>query len=100
MGDLIDDTSAKEIILSMTSLDSARRQQIYSDLSRYPIKVRTLPSLREIASGKYQVNQLRDIVIDDLLGRSSVPADPELLQQMVAGRAILVSGGGGSIGCR
>lgn len=98
LADLIADTSAKEIILSMASLDSARRQEIYSDLSRYPIKVRTLPSLREIASGKYQVNQLRDIDIDDLLGRSSVPADPELLQQMVAGKAILVSGGGGSIG--
>jgi FlaA1/EpsC-like NDP-sugar epimerase len=62
------------------------------------VKVRTLPSLREIASGKYQVNQLREIDIDDLLGRSSVPADPGLLQQMIAGRTILVSGGGGSIG--
>ena len=98
LGDLISDFGAREIILSMASLDSTRRQDIYTELSKFPVKVRTLPSLREIASGKYLINQLREIDIDDLLGRSSVPADPELLQQMVAGKAILVSGGGGSIG--
>jgi FlaA1/EpsC-like NDP-sugar epimerase len=98
LGDLISDSGAREIILSMASLDSTRRQDIYTELSKFPVKVRTLPSLREIASGKYLINQLREIDIDDLLGRSSVPADPELLQQMVAGKAILVSGGGGSIG--
>jgi FlaA1/EpsC-like NDP-sugar epimerase len=95
---LIADFGVKEVVLSMATLEPARRQAIYSDLSRHPVKVRTLPSLREIASGKYQVNQLREIDIDDLLGRSSVPADPALLHQMVAGRTILVSGGGGSIG--
>ena len=98
LADLISDSGAQEIILSMASLDSVRRQEIYAELTKYPVRVRTLPSLREIASGKYQVNQLREIDIDDLLGRSSVPADPELLHQMVAGKTILVSGGGGSIG--
>jgi len=95
---LISDFGVREVVLSMASLEPSRRQAIYSELSRYPVKVRTMPSLREIASGKYQVNQLREIDIDDLLGRSSVPAEPALLQQMVAGRTILVSGGGGSIG--
>jgi FlaA1/EpsC-like NDP-sugar epimerase len=98
LDDLIADYGVREVILSMAGLESTRRQAIYSDLSRHPIKLRTLPSLREIASGKYQVSQLREIDIDDLLGRSSVPADPELLQRMIAGRSILVSGGGGSIG--
>jgi FlaA1/EpsC-like NDP-sugar epimerase len=98
LDDLIADYGVREVILSMAGLESMRRQAIYSDLSRHPIKLRTLPSLREIASGKYQVSQLREIDIDDLLGRSSVPADPELLQRMIAGRSILVSGGGGSIG--
>jgi FlaA1/EpsC-like NDP-sugar epimerase len=98
LADLLSDSGAKEIILSIPTLESTRRQEIYSHLSRFPVKVRTLPSLRDIASGKYQINQLREIDIDDLLGRSSVPADPELLQQMVAGKTILVSGGGGSIG--
>ncbi|MEO6012281.1 MAG: nucleoside-diphosphate sugar epimerase/dehydratase [Devosia sp.] len=95
---LISDFGVKEVILSMPSLDANRRQALFAELSKHPVTVRTLPSLREIASGKYQVNQLREIDIDDLLGRSSVPADPELLQQMIAGRVIMVSGGGGSIG--
>ncbi len=95
---LIEELGIKEVILSISSLESDRRQAIYTEVSRHPVKVRTLPSLREIASGKYQVNQLREIDIDDLLGRSSVPADPDLLQRMIAGKVILVSGGGGSIG--
>ena len=95
---LIEELGIKELILSISSLESARRQAIYTEVSRLPVKVRTLPSPREIASGKYQVNQLREIDIDDLLGRSLVPADPDLLQQMIADKVILVSGGGGSIG--
>jgi FlaA1/EpsC-like NDP-sugar epimerase len=60
--------------------------------------LRTLPAISEIASGKYLVSHLREIDIDDLLGRSSVPADPELIKPMIAGRAIMVTGAGGSIG--
>lgn len=95
---LIKDFGVREVIVSMPQMDNSRRQSILTDLSRLPIKLRTLPSISEIASGKYLVNQLREIDIDDLLGRSSVPADPELLQQMLGGRVVLVSGAGGSIG--
>jgi len=95
---LIDELGVREVIVSMPSLDATRRRTILSELSELPIKLRALPSISEIASGKYLVNQLREIDIDDLLGRSSVPADPELLQQMLGGRVILVSGAGGSIG--
>lgn len=98
LAELIDDLGVREVIVSMPSLDATRRQAILAGLSELPVKLRALPSISEIASGKYQVNQLREIDIDDLLGRSSVPADPELLQQMLGGRVILVSGAGGSIG--
>ena len=47
----------------------------------YPVKIRALPAITDLASGKYLVSQLREIDIDDLLGRSSVPADPELLRR-------------------
>ena len=95
---VIRDFGVREVIVSMPSLDASRRRIILSELSELPIKLRALPSISEIASGKYLVNQLREIDIDDLLGRSSVPADPELLQSMLGGRVILVSGAGGSIG--
>ena len=95
---LIEDRGVKEVILSIPSIDPQRRQGILTELSRHPVTLRALPSISEIASGKYAVNQLREIDIDDLLGRSSVPADPQLMEQMIAGRVILVSGAGGSIG--
>jgi FlaA1/EpsC-like NDP-sugar epimerase len=95
---LIEDLGVKEVILSIPSIDPQRRQTILTELSRHPVKLRALPSISEIASGKYAVNQLREIDIDDLLGRSSVPADPQLMERMIKGRIILVSGAGGSIG--
>ncbi|HEV7277761.1 MAG TPA: nucleoside-diphosphate sugar epimerase/dehydratase [Devosiaceae bacterium] len=95
---LIEDLGVKEVILSIPSIDPQRRQSILAELSRHPVTLRALPSISEIASGKYVVNQLREIDIDDLLGRSSVPADPQLMEQLIAGRVILVSGAGGSIG--
>jgi hypothetical protein len=79
IGDLIRDLGVSEIILSVTSIDTAQRRAIIAELGRLPVKIRTLPSISEIASGKYSVSQLREIDIDDLLGRSSVPSDPELL---------------------
>lgn len=95
---LIKDHGVTEVILSMPSAESSRRKEIVTELSKLPVKIRTLPSISEIASGKYLVSQLREIDIDDLLGRSTVPADPELLGPMVKGRVIMVTGGGGSIG--
>jgi len=89
-----------EIILSMPSISSAQRQKIISQLSRHQIKIRALPALADLASGRYLISQVREIEIGDILGRSSVPADPELLQKMIEGRAILVSGAGGSIGAQ
>jgi FlaA1/EpsC-like NDP-sugar epimerase len=95
---LVREMGVSEVILSMPSIESGRRQEIVAYLSRLPLKIRTLPAISEIASGKYLVNQLREIDIDDLLGRSSVPADSDLLKPMIAGRVIMVSGAGGSIG--
>lgn len=98
LGWLVTNFGVREVILSMPSVDARRRQAIFAELSRYPVKIRALPAITDLASGKYLVNQLRAIDIDDLLGRSSVPPNPELLHQMIEGRVILVTGAGGSIG--
>ena len=98
LGYLMDNLGVSEVILSMPSISSSQRQAIVSKLSSHNIKIRSLPALADLASGRYLISQVREIDIDDVLGRSSVPADPELLQQMIEGRSILVSGAGGSIG--
>ena len=95
---LVRDLGVSEIILSMPSAEKGRLARIATDLSRLPIRIRTLPAISEIASGKYIVSQLREIDIDDLLGRSAVPADPELIRPLIEGRVIMVTGAGGSIG--
>jgi len=95
---LVETLGVKEIILSMPSIDARQRQKIIEKLSHQQIKIRALPALSSLASGKYLISQVREIDVDDILGRSSVPADPKLLKQMIEGRSILISGAGGSIG--
>lgn len=95
---LITNFGVKEVIVSMPSLDGAQRQAILQKLSGYAVKIRALPAISDLAAGKYIVNELRAIDIDDLLGRSSVPPDPDLLRTMIEGRVTLVTGAGGSIG--
>jgi len=95
---LVANLGIREIVLSMPSLDAEGRQRIVERLAPYPLKIRTLPPLADVLSGKYQISALREFDIDDLLGRSTVPPDNALLQRMIAGKAILVTGAGGSIG--
>ena len=87
-----------EVILSIPSLSPDRRQEILALISGMGVKMRTLPPITDLVSGKYTVSQIREIDIDDLLGRSSVPADPQLIAEMIEGRSILITGAGGSIG--
>ncbi|WP_332689806.1 polysaccharide biosynthesis protein [Devosia sp.] len=96
--DLIENVGIKEVILSVPSIDPVRRRAILSDLARYSIRIRALPAISDLVSGKYLINQVREIDIDDLLGRSSVPSDMTLIAKLLSGRTILVSGAGGSIG--
>jgi len=98
LGELISNRGVSEVILSIPSADATRRAQIVTELSHHPVKIRALPAIADLVSGKYLISQLREIDIDDLLGRSAVPADPELMGEILGGRVILVTGAGGSIG--
>lgn len=95
---LITNYGVEEVILSMPSVSLEKRQQIVTSLTQHPVKIRTLPHIADLLTGKYLVNQIQEIDIDELLGRSSVPAESELLGDMIRDRAILVTGAGGSIG--
>lgn len=95
---LIRDHDVKQVILSIPSLTTARRREIVESVSQNHVKVQSLPALTDLATGKYLVSQIREIEIDDLLGRSSVPPDLDLIKSMIVGRTIMVTGAGGSIG--
>lgn len=98
MASLVAQYGVREVILSIPSLGSGRRQKIVADLSRHGVKIRALPHIADLIGGKYLVSQIREIDIDELLGRSSVPADDVLVKKMIEGRTIMVTGAGGSIG--
>ncbi|KKC34566.1 polysaccharide biosynthesis protein [Devosia psychrophila] len=95
---LVEQYGVSEVILSIPSLNAIRQKEIVAKISGQGVKIRTLPHIADLVSGKYLVNQIREIDIDELLGRSSVPADTQLVREMVKGKTIMVTGAGGSIG--
>jgi FlaA1/EpsC-like NDP-sugar epimerase len=89
-----------EVILCMPSAPKAVLQRIATRCARISVKTSTVPTLWEITSGRTPIGQLRPVNMEDLLGRSSVPAldDVSALAIKYASRRILVTGAGGSIG--
>lgn len=95
---LIENFGINEMIVTTSALSGIQRRRLIGRLKSLDVKVRILPAISDLTAGKYIVSQLRDIDIDDLLGRSPVPADPILLDKTVENRTVLVTGAGGSIG--
>ncbi len=96
--ELIRNRGVHEVVLTIPSTDTERRSRIVAELTRFPVRLRTLPAISDLVAGNYRFTQLREIDIDDLLGRSAVPADPALIGSIIRDRVILVTGAGGSIG--
>ncbi|MBT8624785.1 polysaccharide biosynthesis protein [Polynucleobacter paneuropaeus] len=90
--------SATDILLAIPSITRTRRNQIIESVSRAKLSVRTLPNLSDLAQGKITVSDVRELDIDDLLGRESVAPDLELLSKNITGKVVMVTGAGGSIG--
>jgi FlaA1/EpsC-like NDP-sugar epimerase len=88
----------EEILLAMPSIEGQRKREILQQLQVLGVPVKTVPSITEILSGHVSVNKVRELDIEDLLGRKPVAANPELLQHDITDRVVLVTGGGGSIG--
>lgn len=87
-----------DILLALPSASRERRNQIVETLRALPVHVRTLPGLADLASGRVTVQDFRELDIEDLLGREPVPPQRDLLARNQAGKTVLVTGAGGSIG--
>lgn len=98
MGKIIENFSVRQILLAIPSASHAERKEILNRVEQYPVHVRTVPELFDMVSGKVGVDEIRDIDIVDLLGRDTVPADPQLMGACIKGNSVLVTGAGGSIG--
>ncbi|WP_338799000.1 nucleoside-diphosphate sugar epimerase/dehydratase [Acidovorax sp. DW039] len=87
-----------DVLLALPSVPRQRRQQIIESLRSLPVRIRTLPGLTDLASGKVTVTDFQDLDIEDLLGRPTVEPDLPRMQQHIAGKVVMVTGAGGSIG--
>lgn len=74
------------------------KRQASSRMVALGLEVRTIPKMADLLSGRIKISTLRRIKIEELLGRETVPSDPELMQTTTKGKSVLVTGAGGSIG--
>lgn len=88
----------EEIAIAMPSATHRQRRRVIQLCEGAKVRFRTVPSITDIASGKLRVSQIRDVDINDLLGRQVVQLDLDLIEAFARDKTILVTGAGGSIG--
>ena len=87
-----------DVLLALPSASRERRNAILTTLAEFKLAVRNLPDLGDIATGRISMNDLKELDIDDLLGREPVNPDITLLNKNTQDKTVLVTGAGGSIG--
>lgn len=95
---LIHDNGATRVLLAMPTASRRKRREVLERLSQFPVHVQTMPQISDLISGDARVDDFREVDVEDLLGRDPVPPDPELLSASIAGKRVMVTGAGGSIG--
>ena len=88
----------KALLLALPGASRARRLKLVQQATAHGVRVLTVPTLAELDDGTASVGQLRPVKVDDLLGRTPVTANEELMHRHIAGKSVLVTGAGGSIG--
>ncbi|RUR35581.1 polysaccharide biosynthesis protein [Vreelandella populi] len=95
---LIENFGVEKFLLAIPEATRARRQEIIESIEPLSIPVQTIPDMADIISGKAKFNELRDVRVEDLLGRDPVPPDPKLMGANITHKSVMVTGAGGSIG--
>jgi FlaA1/EpsC-like NDP-sugar epimerase len=98
LSNLVSTLNISDVLLAMPSIGRKRRNEILSDMRSAHVSVRTLPSVTDLAQGKVSISDLRELDIDDLLGREPVVPNHILLSKNIVNKVVLVTGAGGSIG--
>ncbi len=98
LGRLIPELKLNDLLLAIPSVTRARRNEILGVVAHHPIRIRTLPGLMDLAFGRVQASDIRDLDIEDILSRDTVPPNETLLNNAIHGKTVLVTGAGGSIG--
>lgn len=95
---IIEEKNIKQLLLALPSVSRSIRKKIIQKFENQNLNMKTIPSFQELISGTVKVEDIRDVGIEDLLGRDIVPPDERLIKSCVAGKNVMVTGAGGSIG--
>ncbi|TXH60686.1 MAG: polysaccharide biosynthesis protein [Thiothrix sp.] len=96
--ELINKFSVGQVFLALPSVSKIRKKEILQNLESLPVHILTIPSMSELISGKSSIADLREIEVDELLGRDIIDPDYELLTICIKDHTVMVTGAGGSIG--
>ncbi|HAS8501775.1 TPA: polysaccharide biosynthesis protein [Vibrio vulnificus] len=95
---LVEKQEIEKILLAMPRATRSERKAIIDGLLHLPVEVLTVPDFNDIVNGNATVDELKDVAIEDLLGRDPVEPNPELMKANICGKVVMVTGAGGSIG--
>ena len=98
IGDVVRQLGIDEIIIAMPSVPREAQADILDECKKTKCRLKTLPGVYELISGKVSIQQIRDVQIEDLLGRDPIDLNVENICGYIQGKVVLVTGGGGSIG--
>ena len=98
LGALLERERVEEIIISTPHVAPSDKRRIVRELARYPVRLRIVSEPAEIVTGQARPVDLKEIDINDLLGRDPVRPIPELMRANISGKSVMVTGAGGSIG--
>lgn len=95
---LINEYGVTDILLALPAIQQSRRNEILSNLRRFRLHIRSLPSMTDLAEGKVKVSDIRELDVADLLGRNPVIPNKDLFEKNIKNQVVMVTGAGGSIG--
>ncbi len=95
---LVEEQDISKILLALGKTSINQRKNLIEQLSSINIEVLTTPAVQDIVSGKAKIEELKEVAIEDLLGREPVSPKQELIQQCITEKAVAITGAGGSIG--
>jgi FlaA1/EpsC-like NDP-sugar epimerase len=95
---LVDELAIEHVVIALDEATGKEIRRILQICGDIPVRARIVPTLNEIAHGRVSVSRIRDVQIEDLLGREPVELDGDNLHAFLTGRTVMVTGAGGSIG--
>lgn len=95
---LVQDLGIKQVVIALDKASGMEIRNVLDICSSVPVRAQIVPNLNEIAHGRVSVSRIRDVEIEDLLGREPVQLDDANLTEFLGGKTVMVTGAGGSIG--